>query len=292
MIDEFQDITQTRLDSIFTLRSIYPDVKIFTIGDKNQSIYGFDKKIPGIPESTSPDYYYSQLVKGIKPHEYTMKTNYRSYQKILDAASVYLKNRDEAPISSKSIMLHEPNNYVKIVQWQKGMKYWTEELPELIREAQVSLKNEERHNRIEDIAVFFRSNDEVYRGYERVSKMNLQNIRLRIQGASACELYRVREIYEVLKRPAKQIADEVMEVLEQTSPELVSDISETGITLTGGCSQLYGFDALLMERTGINCTVADDPDSCTAYGCGKSLAWVNHMQEGPINIARKRMMRT
>ncbi len=100
------------------------------------------------------------------------------------------------------------------------------------------------------------------------------------------------EIYEVLKRPARQITDEVMAVLEQTSPELVSDISETGITLTGGCCQLYGFDSLLMERTGIECVVAEDPDSCTAYGCGKSLEWINHMQEGPINIARKRMMRS
>lgn len=100
------------------------------------------------------------------------------------------------------------------------------------------------------------------------------------------------EIFEVLRRPARQIADEVLSVLEQTSPELVSDISENGITLTGGCSQIWGMDALLMERTGINCTVADDPDSCTAYGCGKSLAWINHMQEGPINIARKRMMRS
>ncbi len=100
------------------------------------------------------------------------------------------------------------------------------------------------------------------------------------------------ELYEVLRRPARQIADEVMAVLEQTSPELVSDISETGITLTGGCSQIWGMDLLLMERTGIAVTVADDPDSCTAYGCGKSLAWINHMQEGPINIARKRMMRS
>ena len=99
------------------------------------------------------------------------------------------------------------------------------------------------------------------------------------------------EIYEVLRRPARQIADEVLAVLEQTSPELVSDISETGITLTGGCSQLYGFDALLMERTGIPCTVADDPDACTAFGCGKSLAWINHMTDGPINIARRRLLR-
>ena len=99
------------------------------------------------------------------------------------------------------------------------------------------------------------------------------------------------EIFEVLRRPARLIVEEVLAVLDQTSPELVSDISETGITLTGGCSQMYGFDALLMECTGINCTVADDPDSCTAYGCGKSLAWIKRMKEGPINIARKRMMK-
>jgi len=99
------------------------------------------------------------------------------------------------------------------------------------------------------------------------------------------------EIYEVLRRPARQIADEVLSVLEETSPELVSDISETGITLTGGASQIWGMDQLLTERTGIHCVVADDPDSCVAYGCGKSLSWINHMQEGPINIARRRIMR-
>ena len=99
------------------------------------------------------------------------------------------------------------------------------------------------------------------------------------------------EVYEILRRPARQLADEVLSVLEDTSPELVGDIAENGITLTGGGSQLWGMDLLLTERTGIQCTLADDPDSCVAYGCGKSLAWINHMSEGPINIARKRIMR-
>jgi len=99
------------------------------------------------------------------------------------------------------------------------------------------------------------------------------------------------DIYEVLRRPARQIADEVLSVLEDTSPELVSDISENGITLTGGGSQLWGLCQLLRERTGVDCRVADDPESCVAYGCGKSLEWMNHMQEGPINIARRRIMR-
>ena len=99
------------------------------------------------------------------------------------------------------------------------------------------------------------------------------------------------ELYEVLRRPARQIADEVLSVLEDTSPELVGDIAEHGITLTGGGSQLTGMDLMLSERTGVKCTLADDPSSCVAFGCGKSLSWINHMQEGPINIARKRLMR-
>ena len=99
------------------------------------------------------------------------------------------------------------------------------------------------------------------------------------------------EIAEVLFRPARQIAEEVLSVLENTSPELVNDISENGIVLTGGGSQLRGMDKLLSERTGILCSVADDPASCIAYGCGKSLGWISKMQEGPINIARNRIMR-
>ncbi len=98
------------------------------------------------------------------------------------------------------------------------------------------------------------------------------------------------EIFEVLRRPTRQIVEEVLSVLEDTSPELVGDIAENGITLTGGGSQISGMAQLISERTGIICTLADDADSCVAYGCGKSLSWINHMQEGPINIARKRIL--
>ena len=48
------------------------------------------------------------------------------------------------------------------------------------------------------------------------------------------------EIFEVLRRPARQITDEVLHVLEETSPELVGDIAINGITLTGGGSQIWG----------------------------------------------------
>ena len=98
------------------------------------------------------------------------------------------------------------------------------------------------------------------------------------------------EISEVLGRMGRQIADEVISVLEDSSPELVGDIAQNGITLTGGASQLYGMDMLLTERTGVRCTLADEPASCVVYGCGKSLAWINQMTEGPINVAKKRLL--
>lgn len=100
------------------------------------------------------------------------------------------------------------------------------------------------------------------------------------------------EIFEVLRRPARMITDEVLHVLEETSPELVGDISMNGITLTGGGSQIWGMDKLITERTAIPCTIADDPDSCVVYGCGKSIEWINiTMHEGPINLARERIKR-
>ena len=98
------------------------------------------------------------------------------------------------------------------------------------------------------------------------------------------------ELYEVFKRPARQIVDEILAVMEQTSPELVADISQNGITLTGGGSQLWGFAQLIMDRTGIPCSQADDVDSCVALGCGKILRWIKQMQEGTIHLARKKLL--
>ena len=99
------------------------------------------------------------------------------------------------------------------------------------------------------------------------------------------------EICGMLQQRAMRIVDEIRTVLEDTSPELVGDITETGIVLTGGSSQLWGMNLLLESELGVPCTVADDPAACVALGCGKSLRWITRMNEGPINLARKRLMR-
>jgi len=105
------------------------------------------------------------------------------------------------------------------------------------------------------------------------------------------EMLTSTELLETLRRPAWRIVDEVLSVLELSSPELVADVAQNGIILTGGGSQIWGMDKLIQERTEIQCMVADNAESCVALGCGKSLQWVNSMQEGTINIARRKLMK-
>lgn len=79
------------------------------------------------------------------------------------------------------------------------------------------------------------------------------------------------EITEALEEPVASIIEAVHSILEQTPPELASDISDRGIVMTGGGSLIYGFDKLLQARTGINVLVADEAISCVATGTGKAL---------------------
>ena len=104
-------------------------------------------------------------------------------------------------------------------------------------------------------------------------------------------LIQANDAMEAMFPTAKLIAEEVLAVLERTSPELIADVSGNGIVLTGGGSQIWGMDRLLAEVTKMPCVVADDADSCVAYGCGKSLGWIRQMQEGTINIARKKLLK-
>ena len=63
----------------------------------------------------------------------------------------------------------------------------------------------------------------------------------------------------------------VKRVLEQSPPELASDIAETGIVLTGGGALLRDLDRLLTHETGLPVLVAEDPLTCVARGGGKAL---------------------
>lgn len=183
-IDEFQDITQTRLNAMFGLKQIYDPLTFFTIGDKDQSIYGFEKE-----ESMNPNFYYDQLYKTLQPKKMTMSINYRSYPKILEAASHFLPPTSHVPVPCKKKKEEEPkSDYVYIYANERD---WSKDFGGYIQWLQ--------GQDVSDIAVFFRTNNEVYHGYSLIKALNIFGIRIRIQGASAAELFRMREIYAVLK---------------------------------------------------------------------------------------------
>ena len=99
------------------------------------------------------------------------------------------------------------------------------------------------------------------------------------------------DILEAYADVTERIIEAIHMVLENTPPELVADISQNGIILTGGNSLLWGFDKLIASRTSITTHTADDADLCVANGLGKALNWVGEMTEGTINLARRKQMR-
>lgn len=79
------------------------------------------------------------------------------------------------------------------------------------------------------------------------------------------------EITEAITDALHAIVLNVRTVLEQTPPELASDVIDKGMVLTGGGAQLRHLDKLLSRETGVPTHVADNPMSCVAIGAGKAL---------------------
>jgi rod shape-determining protein MreB len=98
------------------------------------------------------------------------------------------------------------------------------------------------------------------------------------------------DMIDALEEVSTRIIEAIHSVLERTPPELVADISTGGIIMTGGGSLVWGFDKLIEAKTGIATHVADEAISCVVYGTGKSLDMINDMQDGTMNLSRRRQM--
>ena len=98
------------------------------------------------------------------------------------------------------------------------------------------------------------------------------------------------EMLEAFEEPIERIIEAIHGVLERTPPELVADISNNGIVMTGGGSLISGFDKLVESRTGIHTIVAEGAISCVAEGTGKSLDSLNSMTDGTVNLSRRKQM--
>jgi rod shape-determining protein MreB and related proteins len=87
------------------------------------------------------------------------------------------------------------------------------------------------------------------------------------------------EVTDAITEPLEAIIGAVRAVLEETPPELSSDIIDKGMILTGGGAMLRHLPDLMMEVTGVPCYVADDPLSCVAVGTGLALEHMDILRD-------------
>lgn len=95
------------------------------------------------------------------------------------------------------------------------------------------------------------------------------------------------EVYEALKDHIDAIFKGVLDVMEQTPPELYSDICSEGIMLTGGLSKLAGLDKVLSEKLGIKVTKTIDPEHSAAKGAGFVLKNMKALEDHGYNFREK-----
>ena len=91
------------------------------------------------------------------------------------------------------------------------------------------------------------------------------------------------DVVEALRDPLEKIAAGVQRVLETAPPELVSDVIDKGIIMTGGGALLRNFDDLLRQTTGIPVAVAENAADCVALGTGKALSMTEQLEDALVS---------
>ncbi|MHB1131881.1 MAG: rod shape-determining protein MreB [Chloroflexota bacterium] len=86
------------------------------------------------------------------------------------------------------------------------------------------------------------------------------------------------EVRDAISETLATMVAAVRAVLEETPPELASDVMDRGMILTGGSSQLRNLDRLFAAETGVACYVAEDPLNCVAIGAGVALENIQHLK--------------
>lgn len=111
----------------------------------------------------------------------------------------------------------------------------------------------------------------------RNESMNIKGRNL-VTGLPDNVIVTTSEMVEALSDTVKIIAETVHSVLEKTPPELVADIIDSGIVMTGGGALLYGMDTLIENKTGVKVVFAEDTVSCVAMGTGKVLSYLDKLE--------------
>ena len=96
---------------------------------------------------------------------------------------------------------------------------------------------------------------------------------------------KTNEVVKAISKELREVVKAVKEVLQETPPELSSDIIDRGIIMTGGSSQLRNFPELMFRRTGVKAVLAKDAYFCVAKGTGVAL---EHLDTYKKSIIAKR----
>ncbi len=94
---------------------------------------------------------------------------------------------------------------------------------------------------------------------------------------------RTNEIVKAIGKELREIIKAIKDVLQETPPELASDIIDQGITMTGGSSQLRNFPELVFRRTGVKAVLAKDAYYCVAKGTGVALEHLDTYKKSIIS---------
>ena len=93
---------------------------------------------------------------------------------------------------------------------------------------------------------------------------------------------KTNDIVKAMGKELRVIIKAIRDVLQETPPELASDIIDSGITLTGGTALLRNFPELILRRTGVKAQVADDALYCVAKGTGIALLHLDTYKKAVI----------
>ena len=88
------------------------------------------------------------------------------------------------------------------------------------------------------------------------------------------------DISQAIKELIDELIDGIKKVFEKTPPELVGDIKQNGIVLTGGGAILGGLDRLVSSETGVPCFVAEEPLKCVAKGTAAAFGLSEELLDG------------
>jgi ATP-dependent DNA helicase RecQ len=169
----------------------------------------------------SPWPYYADFNEIFKPTQFELYENHRSYPTILNLASQLLTLPEEHQhLIPKPTRVPDENfiaNYAQIIERTKQRVDWWDQISILMQE-----RVGQRHYR--QIAILFRTNNEVYRGFQKIKGLNLPNIRIRIQGSLPYEFTRIRECHEVILFLKSKIGQQIPLDFKQIFRVFINDL--------------------------------------------------------------------